>query len=111
MYHTYIMYATLLKASDVAKLLQLSLQGIYALVWKKQIPVVKISRRAIRFDPVALDAWLEAKSSPGSGTAKHESAQEPQPPKKSKKKKSRAGISHDRISSIVDRAKKEVLKK
>lgn len=97
----------LLKVSDVADFLGFSAQGIYALVWKNQIPVVRISRRAIRFDPAAIAAWLREKSySPVTGEALLQAAQ------KNKKGKSRAAanISSDRINDIVARAKKEVSK-
>jgi excisionase family DNA binding protein len=96
----------LMTIGQLCENLQLSKQTIYALIWKRKIPCVKLSRRCVRFEPYAIDAWLAEKSFPAAG------AQSPAPAKPPKKKKNaNANFSNARIIDIVEKAKKEVLKK
>jgi excisionase family DNA binding protein len=60
----------LLRVDEAAKLLGLSVGGLYHLVSEKRVPVIKISSRCIRFSRAALLLWLDtltqsAATSPG----------------------------------------------
>ena len=51
----------LLKAEDVAKLLQVNTQTVYQLKARHQIPFIKIGG-AVRFDEEKIQEWITAKS-------------------------------------------------
>jgi len=53
----------LLTAKDVAELLQCSLQHIYNLVWRGEIPFVKIGG-LLRFRREQLTEWLNERNTP-----------------------------------------------
>ena len=53
----------LLTAKDVAELLQCSLQHIYNLVWREEIPYVKVGG-LLRFRKERLIEWLNERSTP-----------------------------------------------
>ena len=97
----------LLTVADVAGILALKPQSIYQLVNRRAIGgIVKLSARALRFDPIRFQAWLKEKScEPGSG------AEPPQSPPK-KKKNVGGNISRAKIDidNLVARAKKEAEK-
>jgi len=52
-----------LVVTDIAELLSISERQVYKLVAKHRIPCFKIGG-SIRFDPVAISAWLRQKMSP-----------------------------------------------
>lgn len=52
----------LLTVDEVAKFLRFSKQGVYQLVFRKKIPAVKISKRALRFRESDILRWLGTKS-------------------------------------------------
>jgi excisionase family DNA binding protein len=52
-----------LVVADIAELLNISERQVYKLVAKHRIPCFKIGG-SIRFDPVAISAWLREKMSP-----------------------------------------------
>lgn len=49
--------ARLLRAEEVAEILQLSVGAVYAHARLKQIPSVRIGR-SVRFHPAAIETWL-----------------------------------------------------
>jgi excisionase family DNA binding protein len=49
--------------TDIAELLSISERQVYKLVAKHRIPCFKIGG-SIRFDPVAISAWLHQKMAP-----------------------------------------------
>ncbi len=49
----------LLTIAEVAQMTGLSIGGLYHLVSQQRIPVVRISRRCIRFRLASLDRWIE----------------------------------------------------
>ena len=53
----------LLTVKDVAEFLQCSLQHIYNLVWRGEIPYVKVGR-LLRFQKERLIEWLHERSTP-----------------------------------------------
>jgi len=55
--------------NDVAQYLGLARGSIYHLVSRKEIPVIKISARCIRFSKKAIDAWLARRSHPSRSEA------------------------------------------
>jgi excisionase family DNA binding protein len=58
----------LLGVREVAELLGLSVGSVYHLVSQKRIPVVKLSARCVRFDKVALEAWIAEMAVPADST-------------------------------------------
>jgi len=50
----------LLNYEQAAKRLGLKIGTLYALVSTKKIPHIRLSKRIVRFDATALDAWLAA---------------------------------------------------
>jgi len=56
-----------LKVSEVAEILGVSVKGAYALAAAGELPVVRIGRRTIRIDRVALEAQLEAQIEAAAG--------------------------------------------
>ncbi|GAB6182813.1 helix-turn-helix transcriptional regulator [Thermodesulfovibrio hydrogeniphilus] len=52
----------LLTVDEVARMLSLSKQSIYQLVFYRKIPVIRLSKRALRFDPEAIERWLKEKT-------------------------------------------------
>jgi excisionase family DNA binding protein len=53
----------LLTAKDVADFLQCSLQHVYNLVWREEIPYVKVGG-LLRFQKERLIEWLHERSTP-----------------------------------------------
>jgi len=49
-------------AYQVADFLNVRPLRVYELVHRRQIPFIKIGRRQLRFDPVAIQSWLEART-------------------------------------------------
>lgn len=99
----------LLSIDDITRIVGVKKSTVYAWSHRGFIPVIRLSARCVKFSEAAIEKWLAEKSSPSAGAS---TPQEP-PPAKTPKKKSRAteNISGGRISDIVARAKKEVLKK
>ena len=54
----------LLRIDEAARLLGLSVGGLYHLVSQSRIPVVRISSRCIRFSRRALSEWIESLTEP-----------------------------------------------
>ncbi len=48
-----------LTVKDVAPLIKMSEQGLYAAIREKQFPAIRIGRR-IRISPTALTEWIQA---------------------------------------------------
>ena len=96
----------LLGVEDIALLVGVKKSTIYQWTHKGIIPVVRLSARCIKFSEDAISAWLKEKSCEPGAAAEL-------PPAKTKKRKSRASAngSESRILDLVERAKKEVLKK
>lgn len=55
----------LMNVNDAAAYLGLTVGTIYHLVSECRIPVIRLSKRCIRFRVEALDQWLEEKTEPG----------------------------------------------
>lgn len=49
---------TLLTVNDLAERLNCSPQAVRHMVQRRQLPFVRLTERKLRFDPVAIDAWL-----------------------------------------------------
>jgi excisionase family DNA binding protein len=47
---------------DVAELLNVRVLRVYELVHARQIPFVKVGPRQLRFDPVVIRQWIDARS-------------------------------------------------
>ena len=56
------MIENLITVDDVAKMLNIKRLTVYGLVFKKQIPCVKLSGRALRFKESEISDWLNGKS-------------------------------------------------
>lgn len=52
----------LLTIEELAKKLKVSKNYIKNLIFKKQIPYVKLSYKTIRFDPVEIEIWLKKRT-------------------------------------------------
>ena len=94
----------LLKIEEVAELLGFSVQGVYTLVFKKKIPAVKISKRALRFRPSDIEAWLREKTQ-----QPVQAATVQQPARRSPGRPRKNNVNSSYVDSIVNAAKKEVL--
>jgi excisionase family DNA binding protein len=57
-----IMCMKLLKATEVADMLQVSLARVYELARRRTIPTIKLGERQVRFDEVALREWMTRSS-------------------------------------------------
>ncbi len=94
----------LLKIEEVADMLGFSVQGVYSLVFKKKIPAVKISKRALRFDPVEIRKWLEQKKTQAAeAEPKLAVRKSPGRPRKN------GSVNSSYVDNIVNAAKREVL--
>jgi len=60
----------LLKVEDVAVKLGSTRMGVYGLVFKNQIPALKISKRCLRFRSSDIEKWLDKKGQKGNGQRK-----------------------------------------
>jgi excisionase family DNA binding protein len=60
---------SLLTVSEVAELLGLSVGSVYHLISQKRVPVVRLSARCVRFEKVALEAWIAAMAVPAEPAA------------------------------------------
>jgi excisionase family DNA binding protein len=93
----------LLSIEDIVTIVGVKKSTIYQWTHKGIIPVVRISSRCLKFSEGAISRWLAEKSFvPG--------AQSPIPPKPPRKKNAGGNISHEKIDSLVSRAKKEAEK-
>jgi len=81
----------LMTVGEVAKFLGYKPKGVYLLVAEKRIPVVKISRRALRFRPSEIEAWLNAK-------AQAAVVQDPRQPSQPKN-----GVKADYVDKLIDK--------
>jgi len=57
-----VMTERLWDAEEVARFLGLAVGTIYHLVSQQRIPFVRLSARCLRFQPRAIDAWVEEKA-------------------------------------------------
>lgn len=48
--------------NEVSQLTKIPTNTLYQLVWKKRIPVVRLSRRMLRFRPADIIGWIEQNS-------------------------------------------------
>lgn len=51
----------LLTANDVAEILGRRRKTVYDLVWRREIPALKINKKMLRFDPKDIQKWLDSK--------------------------------------------------
>ncbi|MBZ0154890.1 MAG: helix-turn-helix domain-containing protein [Alphaproteobacteria bacterium] len=101
------MAESLMTVEEVAHMLCVSKWTVYTWITKKKIPVLRISRRFVRFRREDIEAWLQSKK------------QDARASKAADKNKAKRGGDYYRnkkanlnslcISDIVIRAKKEVL--
>lgn len=54
----------LITIQELSGLIGLSVPGLYGLSHRRQIPVVRLSPRCIRFKLADIEAWLQSKSTP-----------------------------------------------
>ena len=54
--------SSLWTTKEVADFLNVRPLRIYELVYARQIPFTKIGRRQLRFDPAAIQQWLDART-------------------------------------------------
>ncbi len=54
----------LLKVAEVAEMTGLSEGGIYHLISQSRIPVIRLSKRCVRFRQSDLQAWLDSMTAP-----------------------------------------------
>lgn len=47
---------------DVCNFLGYKRNAVYQLIYRRRIPCIKLSKKAVRFDPVAIRKWLQEKS-------------------------------------------------
>jgi excisionase family DNA binding protein len=52
----------LLKTTDMAKILNMDVRSVRQLVERNEIPFIRVNRWHLRFDPDAIDAWLEERT-------------------------------------------------
>ncbi|MFZ5996387.1 MAG: helix-turn-helix domain-containing protein [Nitrospirota bacterium] len=97
----------LLTAEQVADILNYTVQGIYQLVHKKRIPVIKLSekRGPIRFRRTDIEAWLASKTQ--DVVSNKEQNQRQQSVRYRSQRRGRATV--DYVDNIIDAAKREVL--
>ena len=57
----------LLNIQEVSAITGISVGTLYHWVSQRRLPVVRISQRCIRFDLVALQAWIAEKAEPPKG--------------------------------------------
>ena len=89
----------LLTVDDVAKLLQVKKLSVYKLVYEKRIPVIKISRKMLRFKPEDIEEWLQKlKAENSTVTVKTNRGRKP-----TKK------VNNNFVNKVIEQAKREVL--
>ena len=93
----------LLTVQEVSGILGITVAGVYGLVFKKKLPAVKISKRLLRFSPKAIALFIASKSQEAQEIA------EPRPAIRRVKPKN-GHVTSAHIDSLVERARKEVLK-
>jgi len=52
----------LMKIDEVAQMLGYTIGFVYRLVYKRQIPFIKLSRKALRFKRESIERWIESRS-------------------------------------------------
>ena len=55
----------LMRIDEAAKMIGYSVKAMYGLVYKRQIPFIKLGYKALRFDRAEIEAWIESKKSQG----------------------------------------------
>ena len=50
---------TLLDVPQLAERLSITESAVRHMVYRRQIPFIRLGPRRLRFDPAAIDAWLE----------------------------------------------------
>ncbi len=50
----------LLDVNELAEYLSLTPQAVRHMVYRRQVPFIRVGPRRLRFDPAEIDAWLEA---------------------------------------------------
>jgi len=91
----------LLTIDELAEKLKVNKAFIKNLIFKKQIPYIKISYKTIRFDPVEIEIWLKKR------TVSKENSETSVLNFPTKKRKTSLNTSHDRIKNQIDRIIKE----
>lgn len=100
------MVEKLMKVEEVGQMLGLPRTTIYNLICERRIPVIKISKKCVRFDPVVIRKWLADKSQDVNPKPKT-----PKPSRSSSSPGRQRDVGSCRssyIDGIVERAKKEV---
>lgn len=92
----------LMTVKEVANILGFSEIGIYQAVFRKRLPCVKISKRALRFRPSDIQAFIESKLQPAEPT------EVKQPSRRKGRPRKNSRLKDDYINHIVEQAKKEV---
>jgi excisionase family DNA binding protein len=92
----------LLTVEQLAIILQVSIATIYKWVWAKQIPYIKLSRRALRFEESKIKEWIEKKTYKG-GDANEQNI------RKNRKRKMVRMTPCNGIGNLIEKAKREVL--
>lgn len=89
----------LLRKEEVAELLGVSPRSVSSMVYHRRIPAVQISKKCLRFDPAAIEAWLKAKST-------QTQTQMPQTQKRPRGRPRKDVL----VDRLVEQARQEVLK-
>jgi excisionase family DNA binding protein len=93
----------LLTVEEVAEMIGFTRAGVYALIVKRRIPCIKISRRCVRFRQSDLEAWLRNKTL---GITRPDEPHQLEPKRgRGRPRKNGGNLNVDRI---VDQAKREV---
>jgi excisionase family DNA binding protein len=95
----------LLTVEELASMLGMTKTSVYQAVYYKRIPCVKISKKALRFSPSDIEAWLESKTQQVSEPEATKTPIRRSPGRPRKNGKARDAC----INSLVEQAKKEVL--
>lgn len=90
----------LLTIAEVSQLTRIPTSTLYQLVWKKRIPVVRLSRKMLRFRVLDIKAWIEQNS---------HGVHEPNMPMQKTVKKKRKNPKKDIIDCIVAKARENVV--
>ena len=95
----------LLTIDEVSQILKLTKSTIYQFISTKKIPYVKLGSRSVRFCQSDIQAWLKEKCQSTERRAENKRQGE-------ERRRNIVEISQNiKVNSLVERAKKEVLKK
>ncbi len=95
----------LIDVATLATILKISKAGVFGLIHKGKIPVIKLSRRCVRFSPTAIAQFIQSKSFQVTETKSVRLA--PTTTNKKNLPFRKNGTNKHRIDSILEIAKKE----